>query len=145
MSGNKQQQRTIADGPAPRAARKVSFFPVPVDLQDWDDGRKVIGIGLYTLNVDEEVTAVQLAGESDEKRGIECVKASLAELELAPSKEGGEPRVVVLSAADGSAHLALNAMPPQLRRLCGTAYADIHLPTAEQAGGFLGGRRVVIR
>ncbi len=128
-----------------KANRRIYHFPVPLDLQDWDDGRKVASVGFFQLEVDEELVAFEMAGDSMERRGVECVKASLAELELAAAKDGQEGKVVLLSASDGSAQAALSAMPAPLRRMCGAAYAEIHAPTEAQLGGFLVGRRVVVR
>lgn len=135
----KSSESPLSDGPPPKRARPIEFYPVPADLQDWDDGRKVAAIGLFKLTLEEESVALQLAGDVEEARGIECVKSALAELEMVG---GGRQSLTI---ADGSADRALKEMPPQVRKMCGTAYVLMHMPREDQLASFLGGRRVVLR
>lgn len=138
-----QQQRSsenpLSDGPPPKRARKVYAFDIPVDLQEWEDGRKVIGLGLYKLDTDEELAVLALAGDDGNKRGIEYIKACMADLVL----DGGH--VKRMSVGDGTADSAMKQMPPPLRALLGMAVTNMHAPTEAQTDGFFASQRVVVR
>lgn len=110
----------------PEEKRLVYTYDVPPSCQVELEGfGKVLTVGLVLLTAEEEILAAKRSHNSNYRTAHELSKACLYLI--------NNTRVSMASNADE----VWSNIPPKLRTLIVTAYADLHNPNEEETAGFM--------
>jgi len=107
--------------------RPVHEFTVPASI----GGTSYQTIGIVELTPEEEIRAAARAGHERYRLAMELSKQSLFMINGSRVRE-----------ADGTLDRAWAGMPPKLRTLIASAYAEVHSPSDSELSSFLAGRTV---